>query len=198
MTTLTTHSDDDRSNISGRSSIRQNEIQLIKQIPLIHLLESRGFRPSRQNRKLSSAVFPNLPNIDGEVSVFYGRDSKVWLCKFVEPRPHTRGYNKLVTRSILDLWQVLYWPDLHETESYPRAVAELREIAGIGRGSGSRTGKTEPEKETGDGKKYIYAPNPPERLGETTPADDMDDTCNRNCGSCELDPCVLTGQPTSF
>jgi hypothetical protein len=117
---LDDRNNDNRNSISGRGSRRKSEIQQIKQIPIHVVLERRGFTPSE--RKLSSAVFHDLPNLPGTTSVFYASRNKAWLCKY-------KSDGQTVTRSILDLWQILYRVD------YPEAIRELREIAGINTGT---------------------------------------------------------------
>ncbi|MDA8239560.1 MAG: hypothetical protein M0Z67_04210 [Nitrospiraceae bacterium] len=149
---MTTPNDNyDRSNITGRSSKRQSEIQLIKQIPLLHLLEKRGFRSTQ--RRINSAVFPSLPHINGPVTVFLAtrQGSGAWLAKYKD----TDG--RPVCRTILDLWQVIYGVD------YVSAMTELRAIAGITAGSPSRT-------ENGEERKTEEAAE--DRQGETPAMDD--------------------------
>jgi hypothetical protein len=121
---------DNRSNdhITGRGSKRRNEIQIIKQLPLVHLLEKQGFTATQ--RKLSSAVFHDLPNIDGAVTVFLATRQKdpVWLCKYKNP---DSDKGKDITRTVIDLWGVIYHSDKSIKDRYPHVMRELRVIAGI-------------------------------------------------------------------
>lgn len=114
----------DNDHFASRAQKRLEEIQSIKQLNLIDLLESRGFRGKLSGR--NGAKFFDLPNVDGETLVFYASWSQAWLCKFKEPRPGAKGYGNIVTRSVIDLFEVMYWPGSDPEDSYSEAIRELR------------------------------------------------------------------------